>query len=192
MLFRSANNANRVTFSNKHNAYWQYPNLQTKKFFSPKLDRTVKLKVATSTIRTIRKLGLDETAAKYGGAECEGDRLAESGCEIMPCPQDCGNRGICQYGKCFCDLGYAGEACEKKVACPLNCNSNGMCHHGQCDCNPGFSGETCEAQTGEQCKNDCNHHGRCYMGKCWCQPGYEGDDCGILNHPNIPDRKSVV
>ena len=30
-----------------------------------------------------------ETAAKYGGAECEGDRLAEAECEIMPCPQDC-------------------------------------------------------------------------------------------------------
>lgn len=59
------NNANRVTFSNKHNAYWQYPNLQTKKFFSKSLDRYVKLKVATSTIRTIRKLGLDETAKKY-------------------------------------------------------------------------------------------------------------------------------
>ncbi|EOD07830.1 hypothetical protein EMIHUDRAFT_69888 [Emiliania huxleyi CCMP1516] len=64
---KKANNANRVTFSNKHNAYWQYPNLQTKKFFSPKLDRTPRTaQVATSTIRTIRKLGLDETAAKYG------------------------------------------------------------------------------------------------------------------------------
>ena len=59
------NNANRVTFSNKHNAYWQYPNLQTKKFFSPALNRNVKLKVATSTIRTIRKLGIDEVAKKY-------------------------------------------------------------------------------------------------------------------------------
>merc|ERR1719388_509318 len=58
---KRANNANRVTFSNKHNAYWQYPNLQTKKFFSKDLDRYVKLKVATSTLRTIRKLGLDET-----------------------------------------------------------------------------------------------------------------------------------
>jgi ribosomal protein L28 len=37
-----------------------------KKFFSPALNRTVKLKVATSTLRTIRKNGLDETAAKYG------------------------------------------------------------------------------------------------------------------------------
>lgn len=62
---KSANNANRVTFSNKHNAYRQYPNLQTKKFFSPSLNRTVRLKVACSTIRTIRKLGLDETAAHF-------------------------------------------------------------------------------------------------------------------------------
>ncbi|KAL1498788.1 hypothetical protein AB1Y20_014095 [Prymnesium parvum] len=62
---KRANNANRVTFSNKHNAYLQFPNLQTKKFYSAELDRTVKLKVATSTMRTIRKLGLDETAKKY-------------------------------------------------------------------------------------------------------------------------------
>merc|ERR1712087_398462 len=48
---KKANNANRVTFSNKHNAYWQYPNLQTKKFFSPKLDRTVKLKARLHTPR---------------------------------------------------------------------------------------------------------------------------------------------
>jgi len=63
---KKANNANRVTFSNKRNAYLQNPNLQLKKFFSPGLNRTVRLKVACSTIRTIRKLGLDETAAKYG------------------------------------------------------------------------------------------------------------------------------
>tara|TARA_B100000524_G_scaffold62193_2_gene28726 strand:+ start:547 stop:783 length:237 start_codon:yes stop_codon:yes gene_type:complete len=62
---KRANNANRVTFSNKHNAYWQYPNLQTKRFFSEELNRTVKLKVACSTIRTIRKLGLDATAKKF-------------------------------------------------------------------------------------------------------------------------------
>ena len=62
---KRANNANRVTFSNKHNQRWQYPNLQTKKLFSKELDRYVKVKVATSTLRTIRKLGLDETAKKY-------------------------------------------------------------------------------------------------------------------------------
>merc|ERR1712113_2050 len=63
---KSANNANRVTFSNKHNAYRQYPNLQRKRFFFEKLNRVVKLKVATSAMRTIRKLGLDQTADKYG------------------------------------------------------------------------------------------------------------------------------
>ena len=40
--------------------------MQKKNFFSPELNRNVKLKVATSTMRTITKLGLDETAKKYG------------------------------------------------------------------------------------------------------------------------------
>ena len=62
---KRANNANRVTFSNHHNQRWQHVNLQTKRFFSPELNREVRLKVATSTLRTIRKLGLDETAKKY-------------------------------------------------------------------------------------------------------------------------------
>merc|ERR1712146_684912 len=61
---KKANNANRVTFSNKKNARLQHVNLQTKRFFSPELNRNVKLKVATSTMRTITKLGLDETAKK--------------------------------------------------------------------------------------------------------------------------------
>ena len=62
---KRANNANRVSFSNKHFARWQYPNLQTKRLFSKDLDRYVRVKVATSTLRTIRKLGLDEMAKKY-------------------------------------------------------------------------------------------------------------------------------
>ena len=62
---KRANNANRVSFSNKHLHRLQYPNLQTKKLYSKDLDRYVRLKVATSTLRTIRKLGLDEVAKKY-------------------------------------------------------------------------------------------------------------------------------
>jgi large subunit ribosomal protein L28 len=62
---KSANNANTVTFSNTKNARLQHVNLQTKRFFSPELNRNVRLKVATSTMRTITKLGLDETAKKY-------------------------------------------------------------------------------------------------------------------------------
>jgi large subunit ribosomal protein L28 len=62
---KGPNNANRVTFSNKHNQRWQYANLQTKRLYSKELDRYVRLKVACSTLRTVRKLGLDETAKKY-------------------------------------------------------------------------------------------------------------------------------
>ena len=52
---KRANNANRVTFSNKHNAYWQYPNVQTKKFFSAELDRYVKLKVRIARVLRLRE-----------------------------------------------------------------------------------------------------------------------------------------
>jgi len=62
---KRSNNANRVSFSNQKWARLQEPNLQTKRLFSKELDRFVRLKVATSTLRTIRKLGLDETAKKY-------------------------------------------------------------------------------------------------------------------------------
>merc|ERR1740130_898842 len=48
------------------NARLQHVNLQKKNFFSPELNRNVRLKVATSTMRTITKLGLDDTAKKYG------------------------------------------------------------------------------------------------------------------------------
>jgi large subunit ribosomal protein L18 len=63
---KKSNNANRVSFSNKHWAYLQKPNLQTRKLYSPALQKYVKVKIATSTLRTIRKNGLDETAKKYG------------------------------------------------------------------------------------------------------------------------------
>merc|ERR1719271_2371346 len=63
---KKSNNANRVSFSNKHWAYLQKPNLQTKKLYSPALQKYVRMKIATSTLRTIRKNGLDETAKKYG------------------------------------------------------------------------------------------------------------------------------
>ncbi len=62
---KTSNNANRVTFSNKHNQRWQRANLQTKRLYSKELDRFVRVKVAASTLRTIRKLGLDETARKF-------------------------------------------------------------------------------------------------------------------------------
>ena len=63
----------------------------------------------------------------------------------MPCAANCNGRGICTYGKCFCDPGFSGEACDVSTKCPQDCNGNGVCHRGKCDCHPGFEGEACES-----------------------------------------------
>ncbi len=49
---------NRVSHSNVKTKRWFAPNLQKKSFYIPELDKTVTMKVATSTIRTINKLGV--------------------------------------------------------------------------------------------------------------------------------------
>jgi large subunit ribosomal protein L28 len=56
----------RVSHSNVKSKHRFLPNLQTKRFWSIELKRFVTLKVATATIRTIDKLGLDVFARKNG------------------------------------------------------------------------------------------------------------------------------
>lgn len=56
----------RVSHSNIKSKHRFLPNLQKKKFWSPELGKFVTLKVSTSTIRTIDKLGLDAYARKTG------------------------------------------------------------------------------------------------------------------------------
>jgi large subunit ribosomal protein L28 len=55
-----------VTFSNKHNRKWQYPNLQNKKVYWPEGQRWVKLRICTKAIKTIEKKGLATMAAEAG------------------------------------------------------------------------------------------------------------------------------
>ncbi|NRA64462.1 MAG: 50S ribosomal protein L28 [Pseudobacteriovorax sp.] len=57
---------NRVSHSNIKTKHRFLPNLQKKKFWSVELNKFVSLKVCTSTIRTIDKLGLDAYARKAG------------------------------------------------------------------------------------------------------------------------------
>lgn len=57
---------NRVSHSNIKSKHRFLPNLQKKKFWSTELNKFVTLKVSTSTIRTIDKLGLDNFARKNG------------------------------------------------------------------------------------------------------------------------------
>ncbi|MEI6407864.1 MAG: 50S ribosomal protein L28 [Bacteroidota bacterium] len=49
---------NHVSHSNRKTKRRFYPNLQTKKFYMPETGEWVTLKVSTSAIRTINKLGL--------------------------------------------------------------------------------------------------------------------------------------
>ena len=56
----------RVSHSNIKTKHRFEPNLQKKKFWSEENNRFVKLKVSTSAIRTIDKLGIDAYARKLG------------------------------------------------------------------------------------------------------------------------------
>ena len=49
---------NNVSHSNKKTKRRFYPNLQLKKFYIPELDKTIRIKVSTSALRTINKKGI--------------------------------------------------------------------------------------------------------------------------------------
>jgi large subunit ribosomal protein L28 len=51
---------NKVSHSNRKTKRTFMPNLQTKKFFLPEEDKWITLKVSTSGLRTINKIGVAE------------------------------------------------------------------------------------------------------------------------------------
>ena len=55
---------NRVSHSNVKSKHRFLPNLQKRRFWSPKLSRFVTVKVSTSAIRNIDKLGFDQYCAQ--------------------------------------------------------------------------------------------------------------------------------
>lgn len=59
------NSANSVSHSNHKTKYKQQPNLQTKKFFIPELNKCVTLRVSTTAIKTITKYGMLSTLKRY-------------------------------------------------------------------------------------------------------------------------------
>lgn len=56
---------NNVSFSNRKTKRKFYPNLQEKRFFIPETEKWVKMKISTSALRTINKLGISEAISKY-------------------------------------------------------------------------------------------------------------------------------
>ncbi|MBL0032367.1 MAG: 50S ribosomal protein L28 [Bacteroidetes bacterium] len=61
---KKAMTGNSVSFSNKKTKRKFNPNLQTKKFFVPELGEWITLKVSTSALRTIDKLGISAAIEK--------------------------------------------------------------------------------------------------------------------------------
>jgi large subunit ribosomal protein L28 len=56
-----------VTFSHKRNKKVQEVNLQTKRYFSDELGRTVKVRLSTKGLKTVEKYGgIDAAAKKFG------------------------------------------------------------------------------------------------------------------------------
>jgi large subunit ribosomal protein L28 len=55
---------NSVSFSNKKTKRRFHPNLQTKKFYVPELKEWITLKVSTSALRTIDKIGISAAIEK--------------------------------------------------------------------------------------------------------------------------------
>ncbi len=61
---KKAMTGNSVSFSNKKTKRRFNPNLQTKKFYVPELGEWITLKVSTSAIRTINKIGISAAIEK--------------------------------------------------------------------------------------------------------------------------------
>jgi large subunit ribosomal protein L28 len=62
---KSRQTGHRVSHANNKSKHVFRANLQTKRIFVPEENRTIRLKVSTKMIKTIDKLGLQETLKKY-------------------------------------------------------------------------------------------------------------------------------
>lgn len=60
---RQANN--KVSHSNIKTRTFKQPNLKTKKIYDPESGQTIRLKVATSTLKTLDKVGLTKFIRKF-------------------------------------------------------------------------------------------------------------------------------
>lgn len=60
---RQANHT--VSHSNIKTRVFKQPNLKTKRVFDPESGQTIRLKLATSTIKTLDKMGLSKFLRKY-------------------------------------------------------------------------------------------------------------------------------
>lgn len=60
------NAANNVSHANNKTKRRQLPNLHTKRIFVPELGRRVRIRVTTKVLKTIDKVGLQQTLKQHG------------------------------------------------------------------------------------------------------------------------------
>lgn len=57
---------NHVSHAKNHVKRWQKPNIRRKRIYVPELERFVRLKLSTSALRTVNKIGLTQYLRKEG------------------------------------------------------------------------------------------------------------------------------
>jgi hypothetical protein len=82
----------------------------------------------------------------------------------------CSGHGHHDFGRCFCDPGWAGDRCDITEK-PLDCGLHGKASHGWCVCEPGWKGGACQTAP-----LVCTH-GKAAHGKCVCDAGWSGGAC---------------
>jgi len=77
----------------------------------------------------------------HGGCQC-GEGWRGTLCDVVACPDDCSNNGVCIGGKCMCKSTHVGAGCQN-LRCLHDCSSRGYCFEGRCQCEDGYGGEGC-------------------------------------------------
>lgn len=131
----------------------------------------------------------------YAGTACTCDtrnftsiKNMENYCRSERDNSICSNRGDCECGQCYCNIGYDGKHCECETC--LGCDLDlAYCDCGECVCKYGFYGTKCQCKDGfEKCvspnNETCSNRGECYCGECDCHEDYTGKYCELSEKDN--------